>query len=140
VHAVGVVPQRHPGAVEHVRRQAAEGEPGHAGHPALVESRALAVPARHRQEEGDAPAAGHVVHDVGQRHVLGLDVEAGLVGGDPDRALHDRLPAGQLARGRLVGAVAVTGVGPLPQQDALLAHDQKDDVYHDPATLVDPNV
>ena len=37
-------------------------------------------------------------------------------------------------RRRLVGAVAVTGVGPLPQQDAPVRAQQEDDVHDDPAT------
>ena len=49
------------------------------------------------QEEGDAPAAGHVVHDVRERYVPRADGDPG--GRDPDRGLDDRLPVGQLAVG-----------------------------------------
>jgi hypothetical protein len=120
------VPERYPSTVEHVRRQVAEREP--AGRLRL------AFPARHGQEERDAAAAGHVVHDVRERHVLRAYRDAGSRP-DADRGLDDRLAVGELAGRRLVRAVAVTGVGPLAQQHPAVLREQEIDVHHDPPAL-----
>src|ERR1700733_10901525 len=65
VHPVGVVPERYPDPVEHVRGQVPDRE------PAGVRGRGLASPAGYRQVEPDAPGAGGVVHAVGEGYVLG---------------------------------------------------------------------
>src|SRR4029077_18867037 len=129
-HPLGVVSQRHPGPVEHVGGQGRDTE------PVRIWRGVLALPAGHGEEEGDPPAAGHVVHDVRERHVLGLNGDAGLGRGDPDRRLDDRLPVGQLAGRRFVRTVPVTRIGPLPQQEASVSHQQEDDIHDDPAAML----
>ena len=76
------------------------------------------------------------MHDVRERYVLVLDGDAGLGRGDPDRRLDDRLPVGQLAGRGLVRTVPVTRIGPLPQQDASVPHQQEDDIHDDPAAML----
>src|SRR5437764_9771419 len=134
VHPLGVVPQGYPGAVEHVRGPVPQGEPANA------RPGAIALPSRHGQEERDAPAAGNVVHDMGERQVLRADGDPGLLRGHPDRGLDDRLPVHQLAGRRLVGPVAVAGVGAFSQHDVLVHCQQEDDVHYDPATLFNASV
>jgi hypothetical protein len=94
--------------------------------------RRLTLPARRVQEERDAAAAADVVHHVRQRDLFGGNRDA-VPGGDANRRLDDRLALGQLARRRLVRAVAVPGVGALAEQDAPVASQQQVDIHHDPA-------
>jgi hypothetical protein len=101
------VPERHPGTVQHVRREVADRKP--------PGRRGFARPARYGKEERDPAAARHVVHDVRERDRLRFDNHT-RPAPDPDGGLHDRLPVRELSGRRLVSAVAIASTIPLSQQ------------------------